>query len=390
MAKQQGALRFVGRFANAVGYKARDGRGDAFDAVRQHVTDIANPQTLSQMTQRMKLTPVQNFYRGLQGLLNHSWQGVKYRNPSRLHFYSQTMRSLSTYGCPYVNKGDRQFVPWTFPVSSGSVAVDTSITTINATEVVAGFLPTSAASTWGDFSQALIDSNPGIHNGDQLTLILVLKTSTGEFIPVYDRVNVDTSSEDSVSDYQTGNNVFISGNEIRYNGLGSNNYAAAAVIVSRLENNVWQRSNSIMAVADSVRSAYNSTSAFNTMLDSYRRLSNTDSDWYLNDGTASEADVAAAAIKTGSVTYNGSQVSFAYYNIDGNKIVPFNAVSSEGSVLEYLYNRIDASTIARQSEGYIDATSLPLAAAGYQLMALSTFVSTYPEITVQSDNEVRP
>lgn len=386
MAKQQGALRFVGRFANAVGYKARDGKGDGFDALRAHVATVANPQTLAQMSQRMKLTPVQNFYRGLQGLLNHSWQGVKYKNPSRLHFYSQAMRALSTYGVPYVPKGDRTFVPWSFPVSSGSIAVDTKATSVDGGSAAFGMLFSGSASTWGEYSQGLIEQNPGLKNGDQLTLLMVISTPDGNFIPLYNRINVDIASESSNAEAQQGNTVYINGNELMVEGLGQNDVAAAAIIVSRLENSVWQRSNSVMAVTPAVKSLYNSSNAFNTMLESYRKQNNSSSDWYLNDGTPSEADVQAASIKTGSITLEGGSVSFAYYNINGSKVVPYDQFTSSGIVYYGVYSRIDATTITRSGATQMSEDSLDaLEAAGYTTMPIATFQATYPEITVQSE-----
>lgn len=391
MAKQQGALRFVGRFANAVGYKARDGKGDGFDALRAHVATVANPQTLAQMSQRMKLTPVQNFYRGLQGLLNHSWQGVKYKNPSRLHFYSQAMRALSTYGVPYVPKGDRTFVPWSFPVSSGSIAVDTKATSVDGAGAAFGMLYGGTAITWGEYSQGLIDTNPGLKNGDQLTLLIVISTPDGNFIPLYNRINVDIASDSSVADAQQGNTVYIAGDEIMVQSLGQNNVAAAAIIVSRLENSVWQRSNSVMAVTPAIKSLYNSSNAFNTMLESYRKQNNSSSDWYLNDGTPSEADVQAASIKTGSIALDGGSVSFAYYNINGSKVVPFEDVTQSMVVSSYLFNRIDATTIARSGSTSISESSFDtFRSAGYTMVAIATFQATYPEITVQDADPIRP
>lgn len=386
MAKQQGALRFVGRFANAVGYKARDGKGDGFDALRAHVATVANPQTLAQMSQRMKLTPVQNFYRGLQGLLNHSWQGVKYKNPSRLHFYSQAMRALSTYGVPYVPKGDRTFVPWSFPVSSGSIAVDTKATSVDGAGAAFGMLFSGSASTWGEYSQALIEANPGLKNGDQLTLLVVISTPDENYIPLYNRINVDIASESSIAEAQQGNTVYINGNELMVQSLGQNNVAAAAIIVSRLENSVWQRSNSVMAVSPAIKSLYNSSNAFNTMLESYRKQNNSSSDWYLNDGTPSEADVQAASIKTGSITLEGGSVSFAYYNINGSKVVPYDQFTSSSVVYYGVYSRIDATTITRSGAAQMSEDGLDaIEAAGYTTMPIATFQTTYPEITVQSE-----
>lgn len=399
MAKQQGAIRFTGRLANAVGYKARNARGDGFDAMRAHVSVVSNPQTLAQMSQRMKLTPIQNFYRGLQELLNHSWQGVRYKNPSRLHFYSLAMKALSTYGCPYVNKGDRQFVPWSFPVSSGSVPVDTTVSNINSTSFDTPWSITSGAlsGTWGEASQSLIDNNPGFKNGDQITMIVVAKEGDN-FIPYYCRVVLDIASTASVSEAQEGNAIRLgaSGTSVQIALIGDgvgNNWVAGALIVSRLQNNVWQRTNSVMAITASLRSTYNSTTAYSNMLASYKKTSNNDSDWYLNDGTTGEQPAAAPSIKTGSITINSTSYTFAYMNDGSTKAVPYESVSDSGMVTDMLFGRIDASSISRSStQGIVEITDYGtnFNAAGYTLMTIAQFRQNYPDITVQEPDPVRP
>lgn len=396
MARQQGAIRFTGRLANTVGFKARDGRGDGFDAMRAHVTQVANPQTLAQMTQRMKLTPVQNFYRGLQELLNHSWQGVRYKNPSRLHFYAMAMRALSTYGCPYVNKGDRQFVPWAFPISSGSVAVDTTVTSISSGAATLALNANSSTfgGTWGETSENIIAQNPGLKDGDQLTMVVVFKQGNN-YIPYFCRVVLDVASTGSG---QEGNDVALtaSGGHLTFahigGGLGSD-WVAAGLIVSRFQNGVWQRSDSVLAITASLRSAFNSTTAFSNMLASYKATSNNDSDWYLNDGSTTEQPAAAPSIKTGQLTIDGVRQSFAYYSDMSIKAVPHELVtdSTTHTQSDYLFNRVDATSIARQSSSAaLELDASVFTADGYTLMTLAEFQAAYPDITVQAPDPPRP
>lgn len=391
MAKQKGAILFNGKFANAVGYKAYDGRGDSFQGMRVYQAEVANPQTLSQMSQRMKLTPVQNFYRGMQYLLNHSWQGVKYKNPSRLHFYSQAMRALSTYGVPYVPKGDRTFVPWRFPVSSGSVAANTTITLSQGTAGTGLSVgENNQPSTIGELAQALIE-NSFLKAGDQLTFVRVLKVGD-EFIPKWGRlvlnVNSETALSDLIDDTEVGVDILFNDGNLSFTDRdqsASVNMVAAALIVSRLQNNVWERSNSVMAVDASIIQQYNSSTAFAAMLASYQKTKNTDSDWYLNDGTAADEPEAVASIKSGTITSGSSTISFAYYDINGQKVVPYHSErDSEMQTHVYFYTRINGSTIQRASQSYGLTALENFDGSEYTTMVDATFQSTYPEITVQS------
>lgn len=326
MGKQTGALRFIGRLGNAVGYVARDGKGDGYAATRILAPTVTNPQTLAQMSQRMKLTPVQNFYRGLAGLLDHSWQGVKYGNPSRLHFYSQAMKKLNESGVPYVPKGDRQFVPWEFPVSTGSIPAKFTASSFGSTGTALFDIACAAnVNTLGEMSQSIIDNNLGLQNGDQLTFIFIYEVD-GAYLPIYRRIVLDVNSE-------VGRNQIegIGVNVVSLQGLGlslkneggsfiEEKCVGGAVIVSRLTGNIWQRNNSTLKVDATIKALFGNNTAFNNMLTSYRTSKSTESDKYLNNGFTAEIidpSVSILTAQTDTISIHvgesdGQVVQFAY------------------------------------------------------------------------------
>ena len=394
MARQLGAVRFIGRLANTVGYKARDGKGDAFDAVRNHTVEVANPQTLSQMSQRMKLTPVQNFFRGLQGLLDHSWQGVKYGNPSRLHFYSIAMSRLNTSGVPYVLKGDRQFVPWSFPVSSGSIPVvmnptipSESVGNINI-PVVAGKTYDNAT-TVAEITENLLNVL-GLSEGMQLTFIWVYNKN-GQYIPVWKRIILSTTDETELTNLGIICNT-ESGDDISlavYSGGAAeeSTVVAAAVIVSKLVNDVWQRNNASMVIVDSLRTTYNSQAAFNAMLESYRSAKNTNSDWYLNEGDT-DSGSAVSTIKEITAEIGSIEPTFAFYKIGATKYVPYfqqgegieATARSYRKESDYAFTKTGASSLGVMTA--ISDTTAEFAAAGYTLITRSDLLANAPELTI--------
>ena len=394
MGKQIGAMRFIGRFGNAVGYKARDGRGDAFDAQRIIATTVSNPQTLTQMSQRMKLAPVQNFYRGLQGLLDHSWQGVKYGNPSRLHFYSIAMSRLNTSGVPYVLKGDRQFVPWSFPVSSGSIPVVMS-PTIPSEEAGYIHIPVVASQAFDSAATvATLTSDLltvlGISEGMQMTFIWVY-SKNGQYIPVYKRIILNTTDETELTTLGILCNT-DSGDDISlavYAGDAAEDstVVAAAVIVSKLVNGVWQRNNASMVIVDSLRTQYNSQAAFNAMLESYRAANNTNSDWYLNEGDT-DSGSTVSTIKEVTTEVGGIEPTFAYYKIGASKYVPY-FVDGEGidavsktyrKESDYAFTKTGASSLGLATA--ISDTIAEFATAGYALISRSDLQALAPELTI--------
>lgn len=394
MARQLGAVRFIGRLANTVGYKARDGKGDAFDAVRSHTVEVANPQTISQMSQRMKLTPVQNFYRGLQGLLDHSWQGVKYGNPSRLHFYSIAMSRLNTSGVPYVLKGERKFVPWSFPISSGSIPVKLVPTVADDGIMKLPIWGNDGTSSIANFSTQLIERVLGVKEGMQITVVFIYDID-GEFVPLYRRFIVNTSSTSDGSD--EGIKFFPGQGEDDLSGVAlfaadgetvlENTLVACGIIVSALVNDVWQRNNATLVIADSLRTQYNSQAAFNAMLESYRSAKNTNSDWYLNDGD-SDSGSAVSTIKEVTAEVGSIETTFAYYKIGATKYVPY-FVDGEGiSALaktyrkdsDYAFTKTGASSLGVATA--ISDTTAEFAAAGYSLVTRSDLLALAPELTI--------
>lgn len=398
MAKQRGALRLVGRLANVVGYKTYDGKGDAYLAAREHVTEVANPQTLAQMSQRMKLTPIQNFYRGLQGLLDHSWQGVKYGNPSRLHFYSQTMRALSSAGVPFIPKGERQFVPWQFPLSTGSISASIAVELDAAasldyfkTSLHANPIPTTIA----DFSNLLL-TQVGFREGMQVTLVFVFNGSG--FPRYYTRFVIDTSNTADCTEYGFACTA-VSGTQVGvrpWNTTSDEAYgvgvAAAGVIVSELVGATWQRNNSSLVVADSVKQPYTTNAAFEEMLASYRDKKNTSSDWYLNQGGSAD-ESASGGTRLYSETFelpgDVTLTNVAIVKRNGLKYTPYE---TDGSNIQ-LGRVTDESTITINNavnypigNGTVNGALSDLRGNGIYAVTSGEFRSMFPDVTVLYEN----
>lgn len=395
MGRQQGILRYTGRLGNTVGYLAKDGKGNSFDATRVLAATVTNPQSLAQMTQRMKLAPVVNFYRGLRGILDHSWQTVKYGEPSRLFFYSQTLRALSSAGVPYIVKGDKQFVPWSFPVSSGSIPV---VLTPSIPSDEEGYihLPVVAgesydqATTVADFTEAMLNVL-GITDGMQLTFVWVY-SSGGLYIPVYKRIilnsndNTELTSLGILCNTESGDDLSLA----VYSGGAAEEQTvvAAAVIVSKLVNNTWERNNSSMVIADSLRSTYNSQAAFDAMLASYRQTSNSnESDWYLNGG-GDESSSTVATVREVTLTTSTGDKTLAYYKVGGTKYAPYYSTILQDQPMICGYRKGGDMAFTKSqamvlSGGPIsDELKTEYLALGYTLCTRDELLAIAPDLTI--------
>lgn len=304
----------AGKIGDVVAYKVKNSNNKQVQGLRRYQPKVANPQTSKQMGQRWKLSVLQNFYRGLQPLLDHSWQGIVYGDPSRRHFMKITMGKDFEGMIPYLLKGDKRFVPGELPVATGSIPVDCGCSVGQSAIVCDGInYPDGAFTTLGEFSTAIIGANLGIQNGDQLTFIGVYGNS-GNYIPTYARVILDTASTTPLVDLAVTLSQEATGDKLQFN-FGANAPQAGAVIISRYANNTWQRSNSTMAVSDAVRNAYATADQYDTMIASYTTTADTSSDWYLNQaGTESSSIEGAAGLYTLS-GFDGANAS-----LNGQKV----------------------------------------------------------------------
>lgn len=395
MARQQGIIRFTGRLGNTVGYLAKDGKGNSFDASRVLAAQVTNPQTIAQMDQRMKMAPVVNFYRGLRGILDHSWQSVMYGEPSRLFFYSQTMRKLSTAGIPYINKGDKQFVPWAFPISSGSIPV-VLIPAIHTT-YTGGMSIGSIANEALDSESSVSDVSAeflntlGVEQGMQVTLLWVFNEN-GIYVPMYRRFILSSTDDTPLADKgiaavgsEGGLTAFaLYINDETYAG----NLVACGVIVSKLVNNVWQRNNANMVISDSLRATYNSQAAYDAMLASYRQTTNSrDSDWYLNGG-GDEGSSTVPTVTEVTLDTSTGEKTIAYYKVGASKYAPYYNTTDGGQPIingyrkggDMAFTKTGANSLG--SGGFVDDLKTEYLALGYTLCTRAELLALAPDLTI--------
>lgn len=307
MAKQKAFGLYTGKLGESVGYRNTNGKVAGQIAVRQYQANVANPKTDGQASQRMKLKPAINFYRGLQGLLDHSWQGVKYGARSRSKFLSLVM-SDAFEGFPYVDKGTTQFIPGEYPVSLGQVAVNTNNVFLDEDDGGDNLFWPSGITygeisgrgfTFGQYSQVLISRYVGLQDGDELTFIGVYKVGN-QFVPMHRYLVLDTNSLALATDVLEAAHVaVIEGGAIAFDVTTDDEiltppemnyptrvYVAGAVIVSRHPNknsSTWLRTTSYMKVRQSFRDEWMSADRLAAAKQTYRdSAADLSSDWLLN------------------------------------------------------------------------------------------------------------
>ena len=175
---------------------------------RELASEVSNPRTVAQMTQRIKWSNLVNFYRANQSWMKYAFETKKTNQSEYNKFMSLnvtgspialTQEAASSGACvagPYiVTQGSLPSIEWT----------DTP------TEFVSNLFYTSGAlleedTTVGEFSRGIIENNPAIQVGDQLSFIRVtqmVNASTGfPYIIVRKyEVIMDTTSTNYLSNF---------------------------------------------------------------------------------------------------------------------------------------------------------------------------------------------
>lgn len=297
---------------------------------KSRVTRVANPQTQFQMRQRLHLVQVANAATKLKGLVDHSFEGVPYGQASIGRFRTLNLQKNSLEVISYVPKDFGDCGVANFIVAKGSLPQ--IVTTFRTNEASSGALMSLNMAP----SEESFDTNlktwmkaNGLVEGDQLTFLagfqplsfaeihgietyshgfaisrLELKFDEQGALIIDTKPNginygwssngaVDSGSNKSWSLENEYFSFKISassggdgGTELKFKGAGyseRDGYAfdMAAVILSRLDNNVWRRSLSVMATK--VVSDYRIT--FEEALPTYMKASSAaSSNKYLNLG----------------------------------------------------------------------------------------------------------
>ena len=247
---------------------------------RTRPTSVANPKTIGQNTQRAILATVAKEAALLTPIVDHSFANVAYGAESVRHFRKVNMgllrnMLLTTVGTNYnLSAKGANAVPNALKISEGNLPAFSSA----YQDDKVGFYMGSALSaiaevTVADFKAAY----PYINGGDQLTLVKLVKTSgslvdgDAVFALKVDRVVFAPDAfDDPESEIITDENVFArnkldltkttsytaiqavsagGGNGIGCTTDGDNTYAAA-LILSRKVNNVWQRSTQYLELSE--------------------------------------------------------------------------------------------------------------------------------------------
>lgn len=374
MGKQLGIIQFSGKLDNVVG--AKKSANQRSNVLRVHRATIANPKSAAQILRRMRLLPATNFYRALQPLLNHAFQGTAYKAPS----YSEFMRlALSNDAFPYVTRGESRPIPGPYQISKGSLP---SISIRDFGQVGEGPMVSSLkigdiASTFGEFSSRLIAANPALQNGDQLTIISVYSDDPdlydANIVYLYAALVLDVTSTKTMASVMSDKGITLSpvGDFLAFefnNMQADNALAAGAIILSRPSTTpgaAWQRSTTFMQIQPDTLSFIRSQAHFDAAFASYAesKSMNVSSDWYLNQ-TKSRYQDGSVFLFAAS---NGTVPQALYFAENG---VQYLVVNDNNCI--YIFDGITATETSTVAAGDLPTVNI------------SDVKNTFPSLDVKS------
>ena len=281
-----------GKRGNSVYYKLTNSNNKETQGERTYVGKVANPKTLQQAMQRMKLAPAVSFYRAFKDeILDHSFEGVKYGGRCHSRFMKLALNLPEGY--PYVQKDDNILMAGAYIMAQGSLNGFDAEFTDGQTVEVGGIALDDPDHTLGQWSQSIINFCPWVKDGDQLTFAFVLGGGGAPYSFVH-RVVLDTTSTVPARDAMGAITNTVDG-DLQVNLMGTPaDILGFCVILSRPQiaktngSISWLRSNSKMIVNDrlSTNTPYFNQAGYNAAVESYMAASdkNVSSTWYLNQG----------------------------------------------------------------------------------------------------------
>lgn len=240
MGKGVGILGTIsGKVGSMVYYRLTNSNNGEKQGYREYRATTRNPQTDQQLDQRVKMAVVTNEYRALRDVIRRGQQSFAYGDASRRAWLKMALGS--DFVGPYLDKGDKSPLPMpNVPISVGGLP-----------EVVCSYVDDdghvrtslvgsdSPGTTVGSVSVHLLELNPWLQAGDQLTFVFLTPADTtslsGELPSYYYEVSsfvIDISSTVElgtlgiVIGFDTDLSSFWASNS-------NENAAAGAIIVSR-------------------------------------------------------------------------------------------------------------------------------------------------------------
>ena len=166
---------FRGKVGNVVGYLTKNRAGRYEQTVKGYQPVVANPQSYAQALARVPVGPVQRICSALLPLIQRGFEGTAYGDASKNEYLAY---NLKYFRGPYMPKGTVAVPPGPMLISKGSlypITVEGFDGNADSEWIKFSlyFRSNFTPHTYGNLSSHLLQYNPFLVQGEQLTFILV-------------------------------------------------------------------------------------------------------------------------------------------------------------------------------------------------------------------------
>lgn len=201
---------FRGKVGNVIGYLSKNRAGRYEQTVKGYQPVVANPQTYAQALARVPVGPVQRVCSALLTIVQRGFEGIAYGDPSKNEFLSY---NLKNFRGPFMVKGAVAVPPGPMLISKGSlspITVHEFPGGSSAIEVDFNLSCTLHATnpTKGAIAANLLDNNPALVPGEQLTFVTV-RLEDGQYHYQFESLILDTSD----TSYPQSILIYVSNND---------------------------------------------------------------------------------------------------------------------------------------------------------------------------------
>lgn len=230
------------------------------DFIRSKATSVANPRTYSQAKQRAKARPAQLFYAAFENVLDHAFFPLGKPVKNRNRFLSLAMKLGYV---PDVRKGEVKLPFAPYQISEGTLGLDdlcvgnyTNLTdsTILFSGLVFSNIELLGSLTIGAFTHALLNENPRLREGMELTFMAVCclpNNPDNRWAEVHSIV-LDSSDQITTVENAMGKVLKLENSDdaigITPVDAEVNKTLTAAVVISSKTDSSWLYTNSFMAL----------------------------------------------------------------------------------------------------------------------------------------------
>lgn len=344
-----------GKKGSSVFYRIWNTNNKEAQGIREYRAEVRNPQSDGQADQRARLLPAQRIKGALRDIVSRSFQGIPYGSKSRLEFIRQAMRLKEGY--PFVTKGYQEPVPGRYIISKGTLR-QISATFKNdgfETSLAAGDHSTTADTTIGDLSSWILESNPDLMEGDQITIVGCLcSLPDAPDVSMYEwhyySFILDPTNTEEVAAFPGTDfiapEVQSTTKKIALYGP-DDNLAAAAIIISRLgEDGAYLRSTAQLAVADFMSPFFSPSQAAVTRASYQTQTTQNSTDWPVEEDTrgggssATDGEFTITGATGTKAGFNGKKCKVRINTLTGSPTAVYVANTTDNTLVDVNGNEL--------------------------------------------------